>query len=62
MRLSEKKSAELYNAIVDPIMDRRVDVSRFGSPSGEELDAMLFKLAREIWAKVHKALNLDSPP
>ena len=54
MRLSEKKKAELYAAIADPITDERI---RFYGH--DELDEKLFNLQNEIWRRVCKTLNLS---
>jgi len=59
MNMSDKKKAELYNAIAKPIMDERIAIQRYGSPQGEVIDGNLLKLQNEIWRRVHKVLNID---
>lgn len=59
MKLSEKKRAELYAAIADPVMDERIHQQRKGAP--DELDGRLFQLQHVIWRRVHRALNLEGP-
>lgn len=61
MRLSEKKRNALYAAISDPVMDLRLAVQKYGAPSGEHLDARLFKMQSDIWRQIHEVLGLDGP-
>lgn len=61
MRLSEKKKSEVYAAISETIMEQRIELAKYGSPSSEELDAKLFRMENKIWKQVHKALNIDTP-
>ncbi len=62
MRLTEKGTRNLYEAIAEPIMDLRLRIQRSGSPSSEQMDDMLFMLNHDIWIKVHNSLNLKSIP
>ncbi len=59
MKMSDKKKAELYTAISEPVMDLRISIQRHGSPQSEVIDGNLFKLQNEIWGKVHKVLNIE---
>ena len=61
MRLNEKRKSELYNAISEPIMDVRITIQKYGSPSSEDIDSRLFRMQSEIWKRVHNALNLAGP-
>lgn len=58
MRLSEKRKDEAYKAIADTVMDLRIDINQNGTGN---IDTKLFILTNEIWRRVHKALNLNSP-
>jgi len=60
MRLSEKKSNELYDAMSDEIMKERVKVRMNDkSLSAEQVDEMLYMLEHKIWPRIKKALNLN---
>lgn len=64
MRLSEKRMQEVYNGISEPITETRIRIARKDSVNEldpVEVDEWLFHLEREIWHRVHKALNLDKP-
>ena len=56
MKLSDKRTTEIYTAINDPIMDLRLK-TEFGKVIVTE--AMLFDLEQIIWRGVAKALNFD---
>ncbi len=58
MKLSEKRSSELYSAIREPIMDLRISVKSSGETSSEYLDEKLFTLEQQIWRKVKKSMDL----
>ncbi len=55
MKLSEKRSSELFESISEPIMDFRIKHINEGNLENE-----LFTLQMDIWKKVKIALNL--PP
>lgn len=59
MKISDERSATLYRAISEPIMQMRIQYSKAHPLPAEELDAELFKLERRIWREVVKALNLE---
>ncbi len=63
MKLSKKKENELYELIHNMIMDARIKLNRLtvGSPMGNEIDDIIFKLNVECpdiqgYAKDGKAL------
>ena len=58
MKISEKRSGELYEAMKEPIMRLRLQNCR-QAPSEKELDELLFKLEQEIWKGIKRALNLN---
>lgn len=55
MRISEKKSQALFDAISDSIMDLRIELKQDNSINIEE---KLFKLQFTISNKVDEALNI----
>ncbi len=57
MKLSEKRSSELYSAIREPIIDLRIHTQNH-APNAEKMDELLFKVEQQIWRNVEKALNL----
>ena len=60
MKLSDKKKTELYAACAAQIMDLRVELKMNPHLSEEKvMDERLFKLEKDIWADVKKALNFD---
>ena len=54
MKLSDKKSSEIYSAIRDPIMDARIKLKL-----SEEQDYILFKLETEIWKNIKNVLKIE---
>lgn len=54
MKISEKKSQELYSAIHEPIMKMRVLLEMGRNPTDEEL----YDLNAAIWFEVKLALNI----
>lgn len=63
MNLSEKKRSALYEAISEPIMQKRIAVAQseavLGKKNARDIDDLLYKLERDIWAEVRKALNIS---
>ena len=62
MKMSECKQTELYAAITEPITDLRIEFLRNGIQRPNSLDSNLYDLNKDIWARVHKALNLEGAP
>ena len=58
MKLSEKRSSELYSAIREPIMDLGISVKSSSETSSEYLDEKLFTIEQQIWRKVKKSMDL----
>ena len=60
MKISEKRSQNLYSSIHDNIMDLRVLIKMEGSDiiDSEEVDRKLFLLERSIWTGVKKSLGI----
>lgn len=60
--LSERRKAELFKAISDPIMKRRISVAMsqevLGTENAKDLDELFYKLEREIWVKVKQVLEI----
>ena len=60
MNISEKKRSELYTAIHEPIMQKRIAAKKiYQIQYNNKLDDMLYELEREIWIEVRKALNIS---
>ena len=59
MKMSYKKTSELYSSISDPVMDLRIEIGTH-EITRNDLDNKLFKLQSKIWERVHKTLNLES--
>lgn len=60
MKISKKKTGELYTAIAEPIMKERVGVNRKNEKfSKEEVDLLLFSLEQKIWKEVKQTLKLE---
>ena len=61
MRLSEKKRSALYEAINEPVMQKRIAAQKLPISYDDRqlVDELLYKLEREIWAEVRKALNIS---
>ncbi len=63
MRLSEKKRGELYDAIHESIMKKRIAVkhsrSVLGDKNANDIDDLLCRLERDIWVQVRKTLNIS---
>jgi len=63
MRLSESKRTALYTAISEPIMQKRITVKNssccLGEKNARDIDDLLYKLERDIWVEVRKALNIS---
>ena len=62
MRLSDKKTQALYNAISEAITDERIRIINSPLQRIDELDARLFSLQHTIWRRVHEVLNLEGAP
>jgi len=58
MKLSEKRTTELFNAICEPITKHRIT---WMTEENSGLDNALFQLQMEIWREVKLALNLKEP-
>ena len=58
MSLSQKRQAELYSAISDPIMDKRIAINNssdvLGKRNALNLDEMMFRLEKDIWREVSR--------
>lgn len=63
MNISEKKSSELYKAISEPIMIKRIAVMKsknvLGEKNASDIDDLLYSLESNIWVEVCKALNIS---
>lgn len=59
MRLSEKRSSALYDAIREPVMDLRLEYTKSQPINADELDLKLFRLEQRIWQGVCKELRLS---
>lgn len=58
MKISDKRSAQLYSSINDPITAMRIINLRKNRGAGLELDNGLADLEQEIWERVKSALNI----
>jgi len=61
MRLSEDKRTELYDAIIEPIIQKRIEVKRNSAPvvlTQETVDQTLYELQDQIWKEVCNVLNI----
>ena len=62
MNISEKKKTELYAAIHEPIMQRRITVKQsvdvLGDKNSDLIDTMLYRLNQDIWDEVKNTLNI----
>ena len=63
MNLSEKTKQSIYNAISEPIMNKRIAVAQsenvLGSKNAKDINELLCRLEREIWQRVKKSLNIS---
>lgn len=58
MKISDKKSQQVYQAISRPIVDLRIKVEK---EKRSATDSELFDLEISIWRGVHAALKLEGP-
>ena len=61
MKISKKKVADLYSAIMETIMDDRIAIASLDNMNATHkalVDDMLFRLELKIWRKVKVALDL----
>jgi len=68
MKMSELKRLQVYAAISEPIMRKRIKIQLEDTdpvfPSTlyvDDVDEMLFKLEQEIWKELKEALKLEGP-
>ena len=64
MKISKKKVADLYSAIMETIMDDRIAIASLDNMNATHkalVDDMLFHLELKIWRKVKVALDLKGP-
>lgn len=63
MNISEKKRTELYTAISEPIMRKRIAVAQseyvLGNKNAKDIDDILYHLERDIWKEVRLALKIS---
>lgn len=63
MRISEKSRQAVYRAIHEPIMNKRIAIKQsenvLGAKNAGDIDDILYKLERDIWAEIRKALNIS---
>ena len=62
MNISEKNRSKLYEAISEPIMRKRIAIKNsegvIGLKNAKDIDDLMYRLEREIWVEVRKALNI----
>lgn len=58
MKLSTKKTRELYSAISEEIMTYRIWAAKQPSITGYRVEKDLFYLTNRVWSNVEKALGL----
>ena len=59
MNMSDENKQKLYDAISDPIMDKRVEVKMENKLfTHHEIDELLYKLERTIWNNVKRTLKV----
>lgn len=63
MNISEAKRTELYTAISEPIMKKRIAIKQsenvLGVKNAKDIDDIFYHLERDIWAEVRLALNIS---
>ena len=63
MRMSEAKKLEVYAAIHEQVMLKRVAVRNsvkvLGRKNTDDIDLLLWNLDQNIWSAVEKALNIE---
>ena len=63
MKLSDKTKSQLYEAMKEPLMQRRIEIAQstdiFDEKTRKILDERLSRTEREIWKGIEKALNLS---
>jgi len=62
MKISEKKKTELYEAIHQPIMRRRLSVQQIENTIGKDnslyFDNLMVQLQAVIWTEVKRVLSI----
>lgn len=60
--MSDNKAQELYDAIAEPVMQKRIEVKRRSAPlilTQETVDQILCELQDKIWEEVSSVLNIQ---
>jgi len=62
MKLSAKRCSAVYEAISEPIMQKRITVKNsehiLGEKNTRDIDDLLFKLQHDIWTEIKKVLDI----
>ncbi len=61
MKLSQKKTTQLYDAISNPIIDLRITIDQsknvLNNKNISDIDDKLFRLQRNIWKEISKIFD-----
>jgi len=64
MYLTIKNKKRLYDAVSEPIMQKRISIQQskkvIGERNASDLDEMMFRLERQIWGEVSAILGINN--